>query len=87
MCLLCLQPEELIERLEMCEFYELDAEEKLEILLALCHRLMASYSVQDYMEEKQRHAAELWYVIVLFHVILMFSSAKKSFSTYPLRVN
>ena len=59
----------------MCEFYELEAEEKLELLLALCHRLMCSYSVEDHMEEKQRRAAELWYVtsdviLILMHFLL-----------------
>ena len=56
----CFQEETLIEKLETEEIYSLRSEEKLQILSGLCHRIMNSYSVQDFMEEKQRNAAELW---------------------------
>ena len=53
----------MIETLESEEIYTLRPEQKLQILSGLCHRIMSSYSVQDFMEEKQREAAELWYVV------------------------
>jgi bromodomain adjacent to zinc finger domain protein 1B len=53
-------PNDIVEQLETSEFYELDAPVKLQILVGLCHRIMASYSVQDFMDEKQQAAAELW---------------------------
>ena len=52
----------MIEKLESEEIYTLRPEEKLNILTGLCNRIMGSYSVQDFMEEKQREAAELWHV-------------------------
>ena len=46
----------------MCELYELEPKEKLEVLVGLCHRLMTSYSAQDYLTSRQQTALELWYV-------------------------
>ncbi len=57
-----LQPEELIEQLETDELYSLRPGQKLQILSSLCARIMNSYSAQDFMEEKQREATELWFV-------------------------
>lgn len=53
----------MIEQLEVSEFYELSPELKLQILVGLCHRVMASYSVQDYMDEKNNEASSLWSVV------------------------
>ena len=56
----CFQPEELVEQLETTELWSMTPQEKLAIILALCHRVMGSYSVQDYMMECQKNASELW---------------------------
>jgi len=55
-----LQPDELIQLLENNELHQLEPVQKLAILKGLCQRLMGSYSVQDYMEEKQTDSARLW---------------------------
>ncbi|KAI8504967.1 Tyrosine-protein kinase baz1b [Branchiostoma belcheri] len=52
--------EELLEKLETTEFHELEPQEKLEILVALTHKVMMSYAVEDHIQEKQQKAAELW---------------------------
>ncbi|KAI5139972.1 tyrosine-protein kinase BAZ1B isoform X1 [Manis pentadactyla] len=52
--------DEFLERLETSEFFELTSEEKLQILTALCHRILMTYSVQDHMETRQQMSAELW---------------------------
>ncbi|XP_044312050.1 tyrosine-protein kinase BAZ1B isoform X2 [Varanus komodoensis] len=52
--------DEFLEKLETSEFFELTSEEKLQILTALCHRILMTYSVQDHMEAKQQMSAELW---------------------------
>ncbi|CAL1535554.1 unnamed protein product [Lymnaea stagnalis] len=49
-------PEEYIQLLKDSEFYQLDVEKKLCVLRGLCSRVLATYSVQDYMEEQQRKA-------------------------------
>ncbi|XP_072016155.1 tyrosine-protein kinase BAZ1B-like [Amphiura filiformis] len=53
-------PYKLVEKLETCEFFDLEPEDKLEILKCVCHRILGSYSIQDFMEQKQRAAAKLW---------------------------
>lgn len=55
-----LQPDEIIQQLETQEFFSLDPKEKVQILKGLCLRIMGTYSVQDYMEEKQQEATQLW---------------------------
>lgn len=52
--------DEFLEKLETSEFFELTSEEKLQILAALCHRILMTYSVQDHVETKQQASAELW---------------------------
>nr|XP_020657279.1 tyrosine-protein kinase BAZ1B [Pogona vitticeps] len=52
--------DEFLEKLETSEFFELSCEEKLQILTALCHRILMTYSVQDHVEAKQQASAELW---------------------------
>ncbi|XP_025067151.1 tyrosine-protein kinase BAZ1B isoform X1 [Alligator sinensis] len=52
--------DEFLEKLETSEFFELTPEEKLQILTALCHRILMTYSVQDHVETKQQMSAELW---------------------------
>jgi len=61
-----------IEQLETSELYELEAPIKLQILVGLCHRIMASYSVQDFMDEKNNEAAQLWSVSASTPVLLMY---------------
>lgn len=51
--------ESVIQQLESQEFFHLEVSDKLAILRGLCLRVMATYSVQDYMEEKQREAIQL----------------------------
>ena len=62
LCVCCSQPADIIDLLETSEFHELEPVVKLQILVGFCHRIMASYSVQDYMNEKQQDAADLWFV-------------------------
>ncbi|KAM4796561.1 tyrosine-protein kinase BAZ1B [Rhinophrynus dorsalis] len=52
--------DEFLEKLETSEFFDMNTEEKLHILAALCHRILMTYSVQDHVESKQQHSAELW---------------------------
>uniref|UniRef100_A0A8C4YA77 Tyrosine-protein kinase BAZ1B n=1 Tax=Gopherus evgoodei TaxID=1825980 RepID=A0A8C4YA77_9SAUR len=52
--------DEFLEKLETSEFFELTSEEKLQIVTALCHRILMTYSVQDHVEAKQQMSAELW---------------------------
>jgi len=54
--------EALMEQLESAELSELDAEVQVRVLAGLCQRVMSTYSVQDYMDEKHHAAAELWFV-------------------------
>ncbi|XP_055996600.1 tyrosine-protein kinase BAZ1B-like isoform X2 [Ostrea edulis] len=53
-------PDEIIQQLETQEFFMLDPAQKVQILKGLCLRIMGTYSVQDYMEEKQQEASKLW---------------------------
>lgn len=50
----------MINSLESSEVSELQMEEKLALLLGMCDRVLASYTVQDYMVEQQNAASELW---------------------------
>ena len=59
--ILILQPDDLVNTLGSQEFYTLKVEEQLRLLSGLCQRIMGSYSVQDYMTEKQREYSELWW--------------------------
>lgn len=52
--------DEFLEKLETAEFFELSSGEKLQILTALCHRILMTYSVQEHMETRQQLSAELW---------------------------
>ncbi|ESO97816.1 hypothetical protein LOTGIDRAFT_228371 [Lottia gigantea] len=52
-------PQNIIEKLEDKEFYQLEPTDKLAILKGLCLRIMGSYSVQEYMEGKQTQANKL----------------------------
>ena len=51
---------ELIEELETTELHALSTESKLQLLQCLCHRVMNTYSVQDYMNIKANEASDLW---------------------------
>lgn len=51
---------EFLEKLETCEVFELTPEEKVNLLVALCHRILMTYSVEDHVYAKQQRAAELW---------------------------
>ena len=46
--------------------YALEPTEKLEVLVGLCHRLMTTYSAQDFMTSRQQASIELWLVVVSY---------------------
>lgn len=52
--------DEFLEKLETSEYFDLSSEEKLQILAALSHRILMTYSVQDHVDSKQQMSAELW---------------------------
>ncbi|KAM9801592.1 tyrosine-protein kinase BAZ1B [Neosynchiropus ocellatus] len=51
---------EFLEKLETVEVFELSPEEKVNILVALCHRILMTYSVEDHVEAIHQRSAELW---------------------------
>ncbi|XP_033905292.2 tyrosine-protein kinase BAZ1B-like isoform X2 [Acipenser ruthenus] len=51
---------EFLEKLETAEVFELSPQEKVSLLVALCHRILMTYSVADHVETMQQHSAELW---------------------------
>lgn len=51
---------EFLEKLETIEVFELSPEEKVDLLVALCHRILMTYSVVDHFEATQQRSAELW---------------------------
>ncbi|XP_071352469.1 tyrosine-protein kinase BAZ1B isoform X2 [Trachinotus anak] len=51
---------EFLEKLETIEVFELSPEEKVSLLVALCHRILMTYSVEDHVDARQQRSAELW---------------------------
>ncbi|XP_055029510.2 tyrosine-protein kinase BAZ1B [Misgurnus anguillicaudatus] len=51
---------EFLEKLDTSEVFELTPQEKVSLLVALCHRILMTYSVEDHMEATQQRSAELW---------------------------
>ncbi|KAJ0063433.1 hypothetical protein NL108_002751, partial [Boleophthalmus pectinirostris] len=51
---------EFLEKLETVEVFELSPEEKVNLLVGLCHRILMTYSVEDHVDSMQQRAAELW---------------------------
>ncbi|XP_061575172.1 tyrosine-protein kinase BAZ1B [Cololabis saira] len=51
---------EFLEKLETFEVFELSPEEKVTLLVALCHRILMTYSVEDHVDSMQQRSAELW---------------------------
>ncbi|KAI5098010.1 tyrosine-protein kinase BAZ1B [Silurus meridionalis] len=51
---------ELVERLETTEVFELAPAEKVSLLVALCHRILMTYSVEDHVESAHQRSSELW---------------------------
>ncbi|XP_019950591.1 tyrosine-protein kinase BAZ1B isoform X2 [Paralichthys olivaceus] len=51
---------EFLEKLETIEVFELGPEEKVSLLVALCHRILMTYSVEDHVDAMQQRSAELW---------------------------
>ncbi|XP_026183205.1 tyrosine-protein kinase BAZ1B isoform X2 [Mastacembelus armatus] len=51
---------EFLEKLETVEVFELSPEEKVNLLVALCHRILMTYSVEDHVDAMQQRSAELW---------------------------
>ncbi|XP_014865158.1 PREDICTED: tyrosine-protein kinase BAZ1B isoform X2 [Poecilia mexicana] len=51
---------EFLEKLETVEVFELSPEEKVDLLVALCHRILMTYSVEDHVDAMQQRSAELW---------------------------
>ncbi|KAM9812880.1 tyrosine-protein kinase BAZ1B isoform X1 [Syngnathus typhle] len=50
---------EFLEKLETVEVFELEPEEKVSLLVALCHRILMTYSVEDHVDGMQQRTAEL----------------------------
>ncbi|XP_074497887.1 tyrosine-protein kinase BAZ1B isoform X2 [Sebastes fasciatus] len=51
---------EFLEKLETIEVFELGPEEKTSLLVALCHRILMTYSVEDHVDAMQQRSAEVW---------------------------
>ncbi|XP_051512211.1 tyrosine-protein kinase BAZ1B-like [Myxocyprinus asiaticus] len=51
---------EFLEKLETSEVFELTPQEKVSLLVALCHRILMTYSVEDHVDAMQQRSAELW---------------------------
>uniref|UniRef100_A0AAQ5XPF1 Tyrosine-protein kinase BAZ1B n=1 Tax=Amphiprion ocellaris TaxID=80972 RepID=A0AAQ5XPF1_AMPOC len=51
---------EFLDKLETIEVFELSPEEKVTLLVALCHRILMTYSVEDHVDATQQRSAELW---------------------------
>ncbi|XP_058489640.1 tyrosine-protein kinase BAZ1B isoform X2 [Solea solea] len=51
---------EFLEKLETVEVFDLSAEEKVTLLVALCHRILMTYSVEDHVDAMKQRSAELW---------------------------
>lgn len=51
---------EFLDKLETVEVFELSPEEKVNLLVALCHRILMTYSVEDHVDAMQQRSAELW---------------------------
>ncbi|KAG9348350.1 hypothetical protein JZ751_002085 [Albula glossodonta] len=51
---------EFLEKLETAEVFELTPQEKVSLLVALCHRILMTYSVEDHVDAMQQRSAELW---------------------------
>lgn len=51
---------EFLERLETAEVFELNPQEKVSLLVALCHRILMTYSVEDHVDAMQQRSHELW---------------------------
>ncbi|CAI5694287.1 unnamed protein product [Oreochromis niloticus] len=51
---------EFLDKLETTEVFELSPEEKVNLLVALCHRILMTYSVEDHVDAMQQRSAELW---------------------------
>ncbi|XP_075871185.1 tyrosine-protein kinase BAZ1B isoform X2 [Nelusetta ayraudi] len=51
---------EFLDKLETVEVFELAAQEKVELLAGLCHRILMTYSVEDHVDARQQRSAELW---------------------------
>ncbi|XP_068565315.1 tyrosine-protein kinase BAZ1B isoform X2 [Cebidichthys violaceus] len=51
---------EFLEKLETIEVFELSPEEKVSLLVALCHRILMTYSVEDHVDAMHQRSAEVW---------------------------
>ncbi|XP_066540808.1 tyrosine-protein kinase BAZ1B [Hoplias malabaricus] len=51
---------ELLDRLDTAEVFELTPPEKVSLLVALCNRILMTYSIEDHMETIQQRASSLW---------------------------
>ncbi|KPP71201.1 tyrosine-protein kinase BAZ1B-like [Scleropages formosus] len=51
---------EFLEKLETAEVFELSPQEKVGLLVALCHRILMTYSVENHVDAMQQRSAELW---------------------------
>ncbi|XP_041920325.1 tyrosine-protein kinase BAZ1B isoform X2 [Alosa sapidissima] len=51
---------DLLEQLDTREVFELSPPDKLRLLVALCHRILMTYSVVDHVDAMHQRSAELW---------------------------
>uniref|UniRef100_A0A8C6U600 Tyrosine-protein kinase BAZ1B n=1 Tax=Neogobius melanostomus TaxID=47308 RepID=A0A8C6U600_9GOBI len=51
---------EFLDKLETVEVFELSPEEKVYLLVGLCHRILMTYSVEDHVDAMQTRAGERW---------------------------
>ncbi|XP_062408116.1 tyrosine-protein kinase BAZ1B [Sardina pilchardus] len=51
---------DLLEQLDTREVFELPPPDKLRLLVALCHRILMTYSVVDHVDAMHQRSAELW---------------------------
>ncbi|TDH15017.1 hypothetical protein EPR50_G00026860 [Perca flavescens] len=51
---------EFLEKLETIEVFELSPEEKVSLLVAMCHRILMTYSVEDHVDAMHQRSAEVW---------------------------
>lgn len=51
---------EFLDKLETVEVFELDVQEKVELLVGLCHRILMTYSLEGHVDSLQQHSAGLW---------------------------
>lgn len=69
-------------KLEVEDFYNLEAEKKLEFLSALIHDLLQAQKFEDFLKEKEDQLAEAWFAFLnfldlkVFYILNLFKERK-----------